>query len=231
LINFIFIKNSPNLSHEKLIIMKKHLNNIWILLIGAFLIYSCQESQNDSPQQLEMEVEEVVEIIANQFLFVEISGGNENQPFSSNQIEDSQNSLRISLDDNSKRSPEKMISCILNLNLDQSQMQEIRRLFFGLGNCQTEVMKKYRKEIREILSSMEEVRLNLLTKLRNGEISPDEFRKSMEELRKGHQETISDLRKNYTEEIKPCIRGFVAKLPIIMGRDNWLKFRACIKGD
>ena len=219
------------MSHEKLRIMKKHLNNIWILLIMAFLTFSCQESQNDSPQQLEMEVEEVVEIIANQFLFIEISGGDENQPFSYNQIEDSQNSLRISLDDNSERSPEKMISCIHNLNLDQSQMQEIRRLFFGLGNCQIEVMKNFRGEIRELLSSMEDVRLDLLTKLRNGEISPDEFRKSMEELKERHKETISDLRRNYTEEIKPCIRGFVAKVPLIMGRENWIKFRACIKGD
>lgn len=231
MIIFNFKLLSPNVLHKISMSMKTHLKNIWIILIGGLLTISCQESQNESPKQLEQEIDTVVEIITNQLLFIEISGGDEIQPFSSSQIEDSQNSSRISLDDNSERSLEIMISCIQSLSLDQNQKQEIRRFLFGLGNCQTEVLLNFRKEIREIISDMEKIRQDLLAKLRNGEIKPEEFRKSMEELREKNKEAISNLRSNYKEEIKPCIRGFVAQLPITMGRENWEQFMSCIQRD
>ncbi|WP_373493290.1 hypothetical protein [Aquiflexum sp.] len=210
--------------------MKKQLKNILILAGMAFLTFSCQQENDVTPKQLEVEVDEVVNVITDQFLSVEILGGDENEPFSSDLGNEENPNARISLDDSEERGSQGMVACLVALDLDQSQMQEIRRLFFGFENCQSNVMREYRGKIRHLISKMEEVRKDLLGQLRNGDISPDEFRKKMEEMRRRYQLIITDLRVEYAEELKPCIRGFVARLPVVLGRENWTAFRGCIKG-
>lgn len=210
--------------------MKKQLNYILILAGMAILTFSCQQENDVTPKQLEVEVDEVVEVIINQFMSVEITGGDENEPFSSDLGNEENTNARVALDDNEETGSKAMISCIMGLDLDQSQMQEIRRLFFGFENCQANVMREYRNEIRLLLSKMEEVRKELLGKVRNGEIRPEEFRKKIEELRKRYQLVIQDLREKHSEDLKPCVRGFVSRLPIVLGRENWTAFKECIKG-
>jgi len=210
--------------------MKKQLKYTLILAGMAFLTFSCQQENDVAPKQLEVEVDEVVEVIMNQFLSVEISGGDENEPFSSDLGNEENINARISLDETEERGSKAMISCLMGLDLDQTQMQEIRRLFFGFENCQSNVMMEYRGEIRQLISKMEEVRKDLLGQVRNGELRPDEFRSKMEELRKRYQLVILELRAKHAEDLKPCIRGFVARLPIVLGRENWTAFRECIKG-
>ena len=142
--------------------MKKQLNYILILAGMAILTFSCQQENDVNPKQLGLEVDEVVEVIIHQFMSVEITGGDENEPFSSDlEYEENQNT-RISLDDSEERGSKTMISCLTSMDLDQAQMQEIRRLFFGFENCQSNVMREYRSEIRQLLSKMEEVRKKLL---------------------------------------------------------------------
>lgn len=210
--------------------MKKQLKNILILAGMAFLTFACQQENDGTPKQLEVEVDEVVEVIINQFLSVGISGGDENEPFSSDLGNEEDLNARISLDDSEERGTKTMIACLVTLDLEQSQMQEIRRSFFGFENCQSNVMLDYRSEVRSLIFKMEEVRKDMLVQLRNGEILPDEFRKKMEEMKRRNQLIIVDLRGKYAEDLKPCIRGFVARLPIILGRENWTAFRECIKG-
>jgi hypothetical protein len=210
--------------------MKKQMKYTLILAGMAFLTFSCQQENDVTPKQLEVEIDEVVEVIVNQFMSVEISGGSENEPFSSDAGSYENPNARISLDEAEEIGSKAMISCLMGLGLDQTQMQEIRRLFFGFENCQSNVMKEYRGEIRQLITKMEEVRKNLLDQVRNGELRPDEFRSKMEELRKRYQLVILELRAKHAEDLKPCIRGFVARLPIVLGRENWTAFRECIKG-
>ena len=210
--------------------MKKQLKYTLILAGMAFLTFSCQQENDVTPKQLEEEIDEVVENIIDQFLAVEISGGDENQPFSSDLGNEENPNGRISLDDTEEKGSKAMVSCLHELNLDQTQLQEIRRLFFGFENCQSNVVKEYRHKIRQLISKMEEIRKELLGQVRSGEITPDEFRNKMEELKNRKKLVIQELRAEHAEDLKPCIRGFVSKLAISLGRENWTAFRECMKG-
>jgi hypothetical protein len=211
-------------------IMKKQLKYNLILAGMAFLIFSCSHETDVTPKQLEVEIDEVIEVIVNQFLSVEILGGDENEPFSSDLGNEENPNARMSFDEPDEIGSRAMISCLRALDLDQTQMQEVRRLFIGFETCQSNVTKEYRSKIRRLISHMEEVRKGLLDQLGNGEIRQDEFRNKMEQLRKRYQLVILELRENHAEDLKPCIRGFVERLPMVLGRESWLGFRACITG-
>jgi hypothetical protein len=210
--------------------MRRQLKNTLILAGMAFLTLSCQQEYDVTPKQLEVEIDEVVEVIVNKFLSVIILGGDEKEPFSSDLGNEENPNARVSFDEPDEKGSRAMISCLRALDLDQTQMQEIRRLFFGFETCQSNVTKKYNGEIRRLISTMEEVRKGLLDQLGNGEIRPDEFRTKMEELRKRYNLVILNLREKHNEDLKPCIRGFVARLPIVLGRESWAAFRECIIG-
>jgi hypothetical protein len=210
--------------------MKTQLKNTLILVGMAFLTFSCQQENDVTPQQLEVEIDEVIEVIANKFLQAIILGGDEKEPFSSDLGNEENPNARMSFDEPDEKGSRAMISCLLALDLDQTQMQQIRRLFFGFETCQSNVSKEYNGEIRRLISTMEEVRKGFLHQLGNGEIRPEEFRTKMEELRKRYQLVILKLREKHHEDLKPCIRGFVERLPIVLGREGWTAFRECIIG-
>jgi len=210
--------------------MKKQLKYNLILAGMAFFTFSCSHETDVTPKQLEVEIDEVIEVIVNQFLSVEIFGGDENEPFSSDLGNEKNPNARMSFDEPDEIGSRAMISCLRALDLDQTQMQEVRRLFIGFETCQSNVTKEYRSKIRRLISHMEEVRKGLLDQLGNGEIRPEEFRNKMEQLRKRYQLVILERRENHAEDLKPCIRGFVERLPMVLGRESWLGFRACITG-
>lgn len=210
--------------------MRRQLKNTLILAGMAFLTFSCQQENDVTPKQLDVEIDEVIEVIVNKFLSVIILGGDEKEPFSADLGNEENPNARMSFDEPDEKGSRVMISCLRALNLDQTQMQEIRRLFFGFETCQSNVTKEYRGEIRRLISTMEEVRKGLLDQFRNGEIRPDEFRTKLEVLRKRYQLVILELREKHNEDLKPCIRGFVARLPIVLGREGWTAFRECIIG-
>jgi len=210
--------------------VRRQLKNTWILAGMAFLTFSCQQENDVTPKQLEVEIDEVIEVIVNQFLSVEILGGDEKEPFSADLGNEENPNARMSFDKPDEKGSRAMISCLRALNLDQTQMQEIRRLFFGFETCQSNVTKEYTGKIRRLIASMEDVRKGLLDQLENGEIRSDEFRTKLETLRKRYQLVILDLREKHHEDLKPCIRGFVARLPNVLGRDGWTAFRECIIG-
>ena len=58
--------------------MRRQLKNILILAGMAFLTFSCQQENDVTPKQLEVEIDEVIEVIVNKFLSVIILGGDEN---------------------------------------------------------------------------------------------------------------------------------------------------------
>nr|MBI1229362.1 hypothetical protein [Cytophagales bacterium] len=210
--------------------MRRQFKNNWILAGMAFLTFSCQQENDISPKQLEVEIDEVIEVIANKFLSVIILGGDEKEPFSADLGNEENPNARMSFDESDEKGSRAMISCLRALDLDQTQMQQIRRLFFGFETCKSNVTKEYNGEIRRLISTMEEVRKGLLHQLRNEEIRPDEFRTKLEALRKRYQSVILEIREKHHEDLKPCIRGFVDRLPVVLGREGWTAFRGCIIG-
>jgi hypothetical protein len=210
--------------------MRRQFKKIWILAGMAFLAFSCQQENDMTSNQLEVEIDEVIEVIANNFLSVIIVGGDDKEPFIAEfENEESQNA-RIFFDEFDEKGSRVIISCLMALDLDQTQNQQIRRLFFGFETCKSNVTKEYNDEIRRLISKMEEVRKGLLHQLQNEEIRPDEFRTKLEALRIRYQLVVSEIREKHHKNLKPCIRGFVERLPLVLGGEGWTAFRKCIIG-
>ena len=209
--------------------MKHQYNTIFTLAGILFLIYSCQQVNDDLPEQFEAEVEEVINTIAENLLTVDIIGGNDDQAFSSGRFlggEDSYLSSSSSQDREKDQIP--MISCIRSLELAPAKLQDVRRLLFVFENCKTNIMMAYREEIRKLMVSLEGRRLEHLENLRCGAISREEYKVKIEELRNGYKNMLEELKGSYKEELIPCLKTFVSRLQTNLGREDWLKFRKCI---
>jgi len=209
--------------------MKQQYNTIFTLAGIIFLIYSCQPANDDLPEQFEAEVEEVVNIIADNLLTVNIIGGDDDQVFSSGRFLGGEDCYLNSSSQDRKNDPIPMIACISSLTLEQSQLQDIRRLLFVFENCKSNSMVTYKEEIRKLMVSLEGRRLEHLENFRSGAISREEYEIHIEELRKSYSSVMEELKISFKEELIPCLKGFVSRLQINFGREDWLKFRKCVR--
>lgn len=205
--------------------MKYTYDTIFVLAGIIFLIYSCQQLEDDLPEQFESEVEEVVNNIAENLLTITITGGEDDQPFRSGRFLGGEDSYLTSTSKNREKDLISMIACI---DSEQIQSHTIRRLFFIFENCKSSLMVSYSNEITKLMVNMEDRRLELLEDLRRGAISREEHIAKVEELRKSYDIEMEELKDSYKEELIPCLKGFVSKLQINLGREDWLKFRKCV---
>jgi len=208
--------------------MNQQYNTIFTLAGLIFLTYSCQQVNDDVPEQFEAEVEDVVNILAYNLLTVNIIGGDGEQPFSSGRFLGGEDSFLSSTSRTEERDPMPMITCIRSLNLELDQLQDIRRLLFVFENCKSNIIIAYREEIRKLIGSLEGRRLELLDQLRSGAISREEHKIQIDALRDRYRFAFDELRESYKEELIPCLKGFVSRLQMTVEREDWLRFRKCV---
>jgi len=210
--------------------MKTHLKSSLFLVGLLAIVISCQDKEDENPSKLTAEIEEVVNILADDFLTIEIQGGDENAPFSlRTQWIDSESLNTIVLTEKPDHPKTNLEKCTDNLDLTEEQTWEIREIFVGLFECRMEVFQAFREEIFEIIKSMEADRLEKLTKLLKNEITRDEFKRNMLDLREKYVKAITEIKQKHGENLKPCLRGFVENLRETMGPENWEKLVKCLK--
>lgn len=206
--------------------MLRYFYQISVLAGLIFTLNSCQQMNENEPKQFEVEVDEVVNIIAENFLTINIFGGDEERAFSSGRIlgyEDS--NMNIPSED---ENPKPLTACIRGLKLEQNQLHDISRLLFIFDNCKSDVIHSFREEIRKTIATMEVQRTVLLEQLQNGEISREEFKIKVEELRNRYSSVVEEIKNTHKEALIPCLKRFVTGLQMALGRDNWLSFRKCV---
>jgi Spy/CpxP family protein refolding chaperone len=211
--------------------MKIHLKNS-VFLVASLLAISiaCQDIEDENPSKLAAEVEEVVNLLADEFLTVELQGGDENSPFGlRTQWIDSESLNAIVLTEKPDHPKNSLEKCADNLDLTEEQTWEIRETFIGLLECRMEVFQDFREDIFEIIKSMEADRLEKLSLLLRNEITRDEFKSSMLDLREKYVKALTEIKQRHVENLKPCLRGFVVNLRETIGPENWEKLINCLK--
>jgi len=208
--------------------MKQQYKLIFTLAGFIFLTISCEQVNDVVPEQYETEVDEVVYIIANNLLTVNIIGGDDEQAFTTGRFMGGEDSYLSSATHDKEKDAIPMIACIRQLNLEPDRLQDIRRLLFVFENCKTNIIASYREDIRKLIVSLEGRRLGLLELLRSGAISREEHKIQIEELRNNYRIAFEELKSSYMEELTPCLKSFVSRLQIHLGREDWLSFRKCI---
>jgi len=207
--------------------MKWQYNTVFTLAGILFLIYSCKQVNDDLPEQLEAEVDEVVNIIADNLLTVNIIGGGESQGFRSGRFLGGEDSyLSISSQDRVLK-PIPMIAC---MGLEPDRLQDIRRLLFVFENCKSKSMVTYKEEIRKLMTGLEGRRLELLENFHSGAVSREKYQIQLEELRYSYSSILEELKVSYKVELIPCLITLVSRLQKDLGREDWLEFRKCISG-
>lgn len=194
----------------------------------AFFAFACQNNDDSNPAQLDAELDEVVNYIANEILPIGVQGGTENTPFGLRTTEGEDLNARIAMG----RRPFPLIrlgACAEELELTEEQIADARALAEGLLECRRDVHETFLAELKEVIGSMEAARKTAVEKLRKEEITPSQFRSEMENIRKTFLEAMKEIREKHKETIKPCVRDYVKQLKELLGEENWESLKACLK--
>jgi hypothetical protein len=208
--------------------MKNNLKTLVMMAAVAFFAFACQNNDDPNPAQLDAELDEVVNYIANEILPIGVQGGTENTPFGLRTSEGEDLNARIAMG----RPPFPLIrlgACAEKLELTEEQVIEARALAEGLLECRRDVHETFLAELKEVIGSMEAARKAAVEKLRKEEITPAQFRAEMENIRKTFLEAMKEIREKHKETIKPCVRDYVKQLKDLLGEENWESLKACLK--
>jgi hypothetical protein len=210
--------------------MKTHFKSALVMMGMVAMTISCQEKEDENPVKIAAQIDEVVTILADEFLPLEIQGGDENQAFGFRVLEENNEGFNAKVLTEKPDHPKTSLqNCISSIELTDAQSKEIREIFIGLFECRLETFQAFREDILEIIKSMEAHRLEMLTKLLKEEISRDEFKNSMLELRERYKSAFEEIKAKHAENLKPCLRGFVENLRETLGEEDWEKLISCLK--
>jgi Spy/CpxP family protein refolding chaperone len=208
--------------------MKNKLRTLVMTAAVAFFAFSCQENDDATPAILEAEVDEVVDIVAEELFPIDVLGGTENLPFGM-ETDVTDYSARYGSDGKPKFPLRNLGSCVEGLDLTEDQVEKARELTVGLFECREEVHEKFLGELREILGKMEAERKEALQLLREEKITPAQFRERMENTRKKFQASMKLIREKHRDTIKPCLREYVKELKELLGEEKWGSLKSCLK--
>lgn len=208
--------------------MKIYLKTLVMLAGVALLAASCQENDENNPARMDAEIDEVVNILADELLPIDVQGGSETEPFGLRTDETDQNA-RV-LEGNRPPFPIiKLGDCVENLDFTEDQIRAGRELALQLFECRMEVHENFRAELKEVIKQMEQARKEAVQELRNEEITNAEFRAEMESIRERFLDAMKAIREKHKETIKPCLKEFVTELKVLLGEENWNKLITCLR--
>jgi hypothetical protein len=210
--------------------MKNHFKSALVMIGMVAFAMSCQEKEDENPVKIAAQVDEVVNVLVEEFLPLEIQGGDENESFGFRVLPDEIDNFNAKEDtEKPKETKVSLENCLSSIELTDAQTKEVREIFIGMLECRQEIFQSFREEILKIIKSMEEYRLEMLIKLLREEITRDEFKNSMLEIREKYKGALEEIREKHKEDLKPCVRGFVENLRQSLGEENWEKLVSCIR--
>lgn len=217
--------------------MKNQLKSLILLAVGILAIASCQEKNDGFPERIQREIDAVTALMADELITVDIQGGDETRAFGFRTFSDNEEefSARLLGNQTEKNEHEKkversrLINCLMQLELSDAQIREIRGLVMGMAECRLDAFQSLREEMVIIILAMENRRLELLEKLLKQEINRDQFRQGLIAIRESFKNQIEEIRKKHIEMVKPCIRETVTQLREVLGEEKWNQLYSCMK--
>lgn len=207
------------------------------LAILAFATTGCQKEKiapvadDQSTQILNDAVLGELSVQADQdFRTAEVIGDGHSSPFSLNNdgLIDEYTLHAGSLDELGKRD-NSFMRCLANLGLDSTQKTQVRKALAVYEDCKKDAVAAYRKDLTDLNKKVQDAREALVKKMRNNEITKDEFKSAMESLRTRYQKAAESIKATHARALNQCYEAFLKNLKRILSERQWAAFTACQK--
>ena len=219
--------------------MKSSMLNLKFALVLAGLVAfsSCkkevvepildQSKTFTTPQE---EVAQISQEVDAEYLSVEFFGGNENETFfvTNEGLTDVYLLESSSFDATERSRPAQLIGCLKAQKLDERQIAGVRKALAAYEECKAVSVKRHRAAYAELHKKMEGARKDLATKLRNKEISKEEFQKAMRALQERFNNAMKEIKSNHAAALKACFEKFMTNLKDILTEEQWKAFIGCV---
>lgn len=219
--------------------MKSSMLNLKFALVLAGLVAfsSCKKevvepllNQSETFTTPQDEVSQISQDVNTEYLSVEMLGGTENEAFFvTNEGLTSIYLLEAGSFDATERSrPNAFIGCLKAQKLNERQIAAVRKALSAYEDCKAASVKRHRAAYAELHKKMEAARKDLISKLRNNEISKEEFQKAMRALQARFQNAVKEIKANNAKALKDCFEKFLSSLKEILTEDQWKAFIKCV---
>lgn len=133
-----------------------------------------------------------------------------------------------SLDELGKRG-NALMRCLASVGLDSTQKTQVRKALAIYEDCKKDAVASYRKDLVDLNKKIQDAREALVKKFRNNEITRDEFKTGMENLRTRYQKAAETIKASYARALNQCYEAFLKNLKRILSDRQWAAFTACLK--
>lgn len=164
------------------------------------------------------------------FRQAEVLGDGETQGFSLNNegLIDEYTLHAGSLDELGKRG-NALMRCLASVGLDSTQKIQVRKALAIYEDCKKDALTSYRSDLTDLNKKIQDARDTLMKKMRNNEITREEFKKGMESLRARYQKAAESLKGTYASSLNQCYEAFLKNLKRILSDRQWAAFTDCLK--
>lgn len=198
-------------------------------LLLTILIFSCQFDQKENPidgVRVDSEIDDVTDALHNTFFEFEVEGGDQERSF-----EDRSEGLHgiygVSRTDanNLEGNNRNLYNCFQSIGLSLPQMNQIRAATNSFSACRNNVSSNYRSEFSTLLKRVEDERKRIVN---NQQANPIAIQNQLTSLRNRFRKDLMDLKLEYSEELRTCLRAYIAEINRRLNEGQWNEFKECV---
>jgi hypothetical protein len=201
-----------------------------VFVLAVFV--SCNKERQDSMQEQQTSVEEIVEIVHQDYLGSDVIEGDEQTPFfvSNEGLIDEYLATENAFEIQDKSVNNRFIRCLTSVKLDDEQIPQVRRALKAYENRNGRIIQKHRQAFAQLHDRMENNRQELIRQLRSGEIDRAEFKRKMTQLRAQYQQALMRIKESNAADFSQSFRMLMQQLNNILTERQWNAFTGCLRG-
>lgn len=192
---------------------------------------SCNKERQDSLQEQQLSVEEIVEIVNLNYLGSTFIEGDEQTPFFviNEGLVDEYLATESSFENQDKSAGNRFIRCLKSINLDDEQIPQVRRALKAYEIRNERIIQKHRQAFAQLHDRMEANRVELIRQLRSGEIDRVEFKRKMTQLRAQYQQVLMRIKESNASDFSRSFRMLMQNLNDVLTERQWNAFTNCLR--
>jgi hypothetical protein len=193
---------------------------------------SCNKERQDSLQEQQITVEEIVEIVNQNYLGSDVIEGDEQTPFfvTNEGLIDEYLATERSFENEDKSVSNRFVRCLKSVNLNDEQIPQARRALKAYENRNERIIQKHRQAFAQLQDRIEDNRAELIRQLRSGEIDRVEFKRKMTQLRAQYQQALMRIKESNAADFSSSFRMLMHNLNNVLTERQWNAFTGCLRG-
>ena len=214
--------------------MKTQISALPVIIVFIIVfLFSCKDTaqQELSPDTV-IALEQAVEQANQDYRASEVSGGDEQSPFSviNEGLIDEYLAVESDLDNSEKSAKNRLTGCLRSLNLSDEQISQVRRALKALEIRNEKIIQRHRDAFTALNAGMEARRNNLNRQLAGGQIDREEYSNRITYLRDQYQKALSRIKESNAGEFSRSHRLLMQHFQKILNERQWNAFTSCLRG-